>query len=88
MAATERKVLRWQVPFGFQVVLVCVMRFVPFGFDHPSSLGLDFGHFLIVSALFCLSTIVTIGFAIRERSATGILASLAVCTLLGIALFF
>lgn len=34
----------------FPVVAVLVAAFVPFGFDHPSSWGLDFEHFPVLTA--------------------------------------
>lgn len=36
-------------------MLLLVVLFVPFGFDHPSPWGLDFGHLLIVLALCALA---------------------------------
>ena len=35
-----------------QAVALLVAWLVPFGFDKPSSWGLDFGHFLLVAALY------------------------------------
>jgi drug/metabolite transporter (DMT)-like permease len=38
----------------FQALCVLVACLVPFGFDHPSSWGLDFGHYLLL-AFFCFA---------------------------------
>lgn len=37
---------------AFQIVALLAAAFVPFGFDHPSSWGLDFEHFLGLAALY------------------------------------
>jgi hypothetical protein len=42
----------------FQGFAVAIALFLPFGFDHPSSLGLDFGHFLLVLSLYAVALIV------------------------------
>lgn len=33
-----------------QLIFILLLAFLPFGFDHPSELGLDFGHFLMFLA--------------------------------------
>ncbi|MBI2826370.1 MAG: hypothetical protein HYX69_16965 [Planctomycetia bacterium] len=43
------------VAIGIQACAALVMAVVPFGFDIPSSLGLDFGHFLLVAAIYLLA---------------------------------
>lgn len=40
---------------GFQVVALLLAALVPFGFDHPSSWGLDFEHFLGLGALYLVA---------------------------------
>ena len=36
---------------GVQAAVFLAVVFLPFGFDHPSKLGLDFGHLLLLGAL-------------------------------------
>lgn len=38
-----------------QLLCIVAVLFVPFGFDHPSSWGLDFGHFLLVAGVHCMA---------------------------------
>ena len=42
----------------FQGLAIAVTFLVPFGFDHPSSLGLDFGHFLLLLFVYALALLV------------------------------
>ncbi len=42
----------------FQVVAAAVALLIPFGFDHPSSLGLDFDHFLWVLVAYSLALLI------------------------------
>jgi hypothetical protein len=46
----NRFALAWTV--GAQVALIVAFLVLPTGFDHPSSLGLDFGHLLIGAVLY------------------------------------
>jgi hypothetical protein len=50
---------------------------VPFGFDHPSSWGLDFGHAIIALLVLAGLTLAAIGISIYERSLTGFLLAVA-----------
>jgi hypothetical protein len=40
---------------------------LPFGFDHPSSLGLDFGHFLLLLAAYVVALLVGVVAAFMRR---------------------
>lgn len=71
---------------ALQAILLAVMIFVPFGFDHPSSWGLDFGHLMYGLGLYTLALILGIIFAIRLRKR--ILALVQVGPLILVALFF
>jgi hypothetical protein len=51
-----------------QGLFVLVALFVPFGFDHPSSLGLDFGHFLLVLALYLILLVGGLIAAVKRRN--------------------
>jgi hypothetical protein len=42
----------------FQTVLVAMALFLPFGFDRPSSIGLDYGHFLLLLSLYVVALVV------------------------------
>ena len=52
---------KWKITPGLMFALwvqpacLLVILFVPFGFDKPSSWGLDFGHLLIVAGAYILS---------------------------------
>ena len=39
----------------FQAIAIAPAFFIPFGFDHPSSLGLDFGHFLLLLITYAIA---------------------------------
>ena len=41
-----------------QVVMMGLLKFLPFGFDHPSSLGLDFGHMIMIGCVYGLALMV------------------------------
>jgi hypothetical protein len=59
---------RWLEAFlAAQALLIVVVLCVPFGFDHPSALGLDFGHLLLVAALYALLLIAGLAAAIQRR---------------------
>jgi hypothetical protein len=73
-----------------QVVCGLVGVLVPFGFDHPSSWGLDFGHLLLLGALYLVALLAGLALAVKLRRfgmAAVQLALLAVITwlLVGVA---
>ena len=47
------------IPWLIQLALLFVVLFVPFGFDHPSSFGLDYDNFLQIAAVFLGLSLVT-----------------------------
>ena len=49
---------------------------LPFGFDHPSSMGLDFGHYLLTMALLGSFTLASLLIAGIGRDAEGVLYGL------------
>ena len=51
-----------------QIVLLGVMIFVPFGFDHASSWGLDFGHLILAAGSYVAALLVGLVVAgLRKR---------------------
>lgn len=62
-----------QILFSLQVICGLVGVLVPFGFDKPSSWGLDFGHLLLLGALYLVALLAGLGLAARRRR-WGILA--------------
>lgn len=51
----------------FQVAALLVAAFVPFGFDHSSSWGLDFGHFLVLAGLYLVALLSGLTMSARRR---------------------
>jgi ABC-type Fe3+-siderophore transport system permease subunit len=41
-----------------QFVMMALIRLLPFGFDHPSSLGLDFGHLIMCGCGYVVALLV------------------------------
>lgn len=68
-ARVESRERRLGLVFGFQVLALFVVAFVPFGFDHPSRFGLDFEHFLGLAALYLVAWIwgVALSVSLRRR---------------------
>lgn len=60
-----------------QVACVLIACFVPFGFDHPSSWGLDFGHLLLLAALYMALLLTGLSLAVRRRRWLFVVAELA-----------
>lgn len=52
----------------FQLAAAVVVLAVPFGFDHPSDWGLDFGHLLILLVLYVAAFLTGIAAAVGSRS--------------------
>ena len=48
-------------------ILLALLIFPSYGFDHPSSQGLDFEHLLIVLVFFCITSLVTLVVAIKKK---------------------
>jgi hypothetical protein len=59
--------------------------FVPFGFDVPSSWGLDFGHFLVLAGLYLCAWLYGLALAIALRRWRLLVGQLAVPALLAMA---
>ena len=57
MADHGKKKPSWllRIFMAIEVHLILILLFVPFGFDKPSSWGLDFGHFIVVAGAYVLS---------------------------------
>ena len=53
--------------FALQVICGLVGVLVPFGFDHPSSWGLDFGHLLLLGALYLVALLAGLALAVHLR---------------------
>jgi hypothetical protein len=51
-----------------QFIALLVLALVPFGFDHPSSFGLDYLDFLMVALFYCLALLcgVTVSIAAKR----------------------
>ena len=60
------RALKWML--GGQTLLALIALFVPFGFDHPSAWGLDFGHLLGVLALYVLLLVGGLVAAVKRRN--------------------
>ena len=43
------------VSLSVQLITAAALLFLPFGFDHPSSLGLDFNALILVSLIYCIT---------------------------------
>jgi hypothetical protein len=56
-----------EVLFALQVLCALVAALVPFGFDHPSSWGLDFGHLLLLAALYAVALLSGLMLAAKLR---------------------
>jgi hypothetical protein len=69
VATTNTLVRRRRLGFALalEVGALLVALFVPFGFDHPSSWGLDFGHFLMLGAVFAAAWLYGLYLSIRLR---------------------
>jgi hypothetical protein len=65
---------RWAV--AIQLVIGAFLAFAPFGFDHPSSWGLDFDDLIRVGVLFLASSLVALVLAIRARDGVATAISL------------
>lgn len=53
-ARREARARRLLVLLGVQVALLLAAVLLPFGFDRPSRLGLDFGHLLVLLGVYAL----------------------------------
>ena len=68
----------WHIAVVAQYIAAGVIALVPFGFDHPSWLGLDFNDFLIAMSFLACISLIAIVTAISEMSITGTLIALAI----------
>lgn len=50
-----------------QVAAFLAALFLPFGFDHPSALGLDFGHLLLLAAVETVALVAGLALALAAR---------------------
>ena len=50
-----------------QVVAIAIANLLPFGFDHPSSLGLDYDHLVKVYTVYLLACLVAVVSSVVER---------------------
>lgn len=68
-ATPRAQVPGWRIRLllSVQVAALLVAAFVPFGFDHPSSLGLDFGHFLLLGVVYLGAWLGGLVLAVRAR---------------------
>ena len=67
-----------------QAVAIALALCMPFGFDHPSSLGLDFGHFLLLLSVYVIALLVGVIAAFMRRKF--LLAFLQIAIPFGIAI--
>jgi hypothetical protein len=72
--------LPWLV--GFQVCATAAVTFLPFGFDVPSELGLDFGHFLALGALYSAALLIGTSAAFLARNWASLAIQLALPAML------
>jgi hypothetical protein len=54
----------------FQLCALLIALFVPFGFDHPSDLGLDYGHFLLLLGIYSALLLSGIVLSVRAKNLT------------------
>ncbi len=78
----------WHVGAACEYVLAGLLVVVPFGFDKPSSLGLDFDHQMIAVALLVFVTLGAIVTAAYEKSWVGLLVTAGLPLAFGSALFW
>jgi len=69
-----------------QIMLSAALIFLPFGFDHPSKLGLDFGHLLLLAMCFTVAFIGCIALSIAQKRHVCLVASVF-AALIGFVLF-
>jgi hypothetical protein len=50
-----------------EALTMAALAFLPFGFDHPSELGLDFWHIMLVAAIHVVALLVGIIVAIKAK---------------------
>lgn len=67
MAHVEWRERRLVLLFLFQVATLLVVALVPFGFDRPSSLWLDFGHLLGLAALYLAAWLYGVALSVALR---------------------
>jgi hypothetical protein len=66
--------------FSVQVLCVSAAALLPFGFDHPSSLGLHFGHLLALASAYLVALLAGLVLAARRRRWKLLLGELALPT--------
>jgi len=52
---------------ALEAILLALLIFPSYGFDKPSSQGLDFGHLLIVFVIFCITWLLALVVAIKKK---------------------
>jgi drug/metabolite transporter (DMT)-like permease len=66
---------------GLQWVWGILIAVVPFGFDHPSSLGLDFDDAIVAMLVFAVLCVAAVTYAVVNRNPVGL--PLAVIPIVG-----
>jgi len=69
---------------ALQAILLLVMAFVPFGFDRPSSWGLDFGHLLMFGGAYTFMLVVGLIVAAIQKNKAELLGQLVGPLLAGV----
>ena len=67
----------WHVAVAIQYVAGAILMVLPIGFDHPSSLGLDFDDLIVFGLGFAFLTLIAVVCALSEKSIIGLLLATA-----------
>ena len=60
-----------------QTIIILMVTFIDFGFDHPGQFGLDFGHLLLCVSIFSILFFIGLVRAIIHRRASFFIMQLA-----------
>ena len=72
----EPKPIPWQIAAVAQYGIGTLGLLLPFGFDRPSSLGLDYSHFLVLFGLFCLVSLLGLVATVSQKAWGGLIVVL------------
>ena len=67
----------WHIAVAVQYLIGGLILLLPIGFDHPSSLGLDFNHLILFGLVFAFFTLAAVFASIADKSIVGFLLAAA-----------
>ena len=67
----------WHIAVTAEYLMVAVLLLVPFGFDHPSSWGLDFTHLIIAIVFLIIASAGALVTCLFERTIVGLSLTIA-----------